>query len=73
MKISRFYPVGEGSAISVDREGVTRIEEREENGQMAPVLVLHVFRGDELWIRVSSHLVQIEYETPEYDKRDAPF
>jgi hypothetical protein len=55
------YPVGATVGLPLD-DPVTRIEPYEENGEMAPVTWLRVWRGVRLVLRLNASLmVEIDY------------
>lgn len=53
----------DGSQMQVDSDGITEIVAYHENGQMAGVPWLALYRGDEILARVPSEQVMIRYFT----------
>jgi len=62
-----------GGGFTVGEDGITKIEAYEENGQMAPVPWIAVYREGELHRRIPAREVVICYDTPEpEDETDPP-
>jgi hypothetical protein len=60
-----YWPMeGAGGYRVGDASGATRIEAYDENGQMAAVPWVAVFKGDDLICRVPADQVSVHYDKP---------
>lgn len=51
----------DGGTFTVGRANVERIAAYAENGQMAPVPWIAVYKNGEIWLRIPAEQVQVEY------------